>query len=119
MDFFPKRLLHGFCLKFAIFPTFFLGNIGEFYDILEQKNAVLGYTKKKKFKFKPIFSIVLVQNGFFLHVLVFRQSRPGEYVSSVGVHMSLGICFFYVGEHISLGICVSLVGEHILIGICV
>ena len=33
----------------AIFPTFFLGNIGQenvFYDILEQKNAFLGYKKK-------------------------------------------------------------------------
>ena len=36
----------------AIFPTFFLGNIGQenvFYDILERKNAFLGY-KNKKFK---------------------------------------------------------------------
>ena len=37
----------------AIFPTFFfLGNIGQenfFYDILEPKNAFLGY-KNKKFK---------------------------------------------------------------------
>ena len=36
----------------AIFPTFFLGNIGQenvFYDILERKKAFLGY-KNKKFK---------------------------------------------------------------------
>ena len=36
----------------AIFPIFFLGNIGQenvFYDILERKNAFLGY-KNKKFK---------------------------------------------------------------------
>ena len=36
----------------AIFSTFFLGNIGQeyfFYDILERKNAFLGY-KNKKFK---------------------------------------------------------------------
>ena len=36
----------------AIFLTFFLGNIGQenvFYDILERKNAFLGY-KNKKFK---------------------------------------------------------------------
>ena len=36
----------------AIFPTFFLGNIGQenvFYDILERKNAFLGY-KNNKFK---------------------------------------------------------------------
>ena len=49
------------------FNLFFLGNIGQenvFYDILERKNAFLGY-KKKKFKkskngnfsyvFKPLF----------------------------------------------------------------
>ena len=36
----------------AIFPIFFLGNIGEenvFYDILERKTAFLG-NKNKKFK---------------------------------------------------------------------
>ena len=36
----------------AIFPTFFLDNIGQeniFYDILERKNVFLGY-KNKKFK---------------------------------------------------------------------
>ena len=34
----------------AIFPTFFSGNIGQenvFYDILERKNASLGYEKQK------------------------------------------------------------------------
>ena len=34
----------------AIFQTFFLGNIGQenvFYDILEGKNASLGYEKQK------------------------------------------------------------------------
>ena len=34
----------------AIFPTFFLGNVGQenvFYDILERKNALLGYKNKK------------------------------------------------------------------------
>ena len=34
----------------AIFPTFFLGNIGHenlFYDILERKNAFLGYKNMK------------------------------------------------------------------------
>ena len=36
----------------AIFPPFFLGNIGQesvFYDILERKDGFLGY-KNKKFK---------------------------------------------------------------------
>ena len=52
IDIFPKRLTHGFGKKMAIFPSFFLGNIGQenvFYDILERKNAFLGY-KNKKFK---------------------------------------------------------------------
>ena len=34
----------------AIFPTFFLGNIGQenvFYDILERKNVFLGYKKQE------------------------------------------------------------------------
>ena len=51
-DIFPKRLTHSFGTKLAIFPTFFLGNIGQenvFYDILERENAFLGY-KNKNFK---------------------------------------------------------------------
>ena len=50
--YFSKGVIHGFGLKMAIFPTFFLGNIGRehvFYDILERKNAFLGL-KNKKFK---------------------------------------------------------------------
>ena len=38
--------------KWPFFEVFFLGNIGQenlFYDILEQKNALLAY-KNKKFK---------------------------------------------------------------------
>ena len=49
---FLKGLTHGFSTKMAIIPFFFLGNIDKenvFYDILERKNAFLGY-KKKKFK---------------------------------------------------------------------
>ena len=52
IDIFPKRLTHGFGLKMAIFPTFFLGDRGQenvFYDILQRENAFLGY-KNKKFK---------------------------------------------------------------------
>ena len=40
----------------AIFPIFFLGNIGQenvFYDILERKNAFLSY-KNKKFKIENL-----------------------------------------------------------------
>ena len=49
IDIFPT---FGFGPKMAIFSTFFLDTLGQenvFYDILERKNAVLGY-KKKKFK---------------------------------------------------------------------
>ena len=52
IDISPKGLTHGFVPKMAIFKPFFLGNIGQenvFYDILEPKNAFLGY-KNKKFK---------------------------------------------------------------------
>ena len=52
IDIFLKGLTHGFGPKMAIFPTFFLGNSSQenvFYDILERKNAFLGY-KKSKFK---------------------------------------------------------------------
>ena len=54
LDIFPKGLTHGFGPKMAIFLTFFFlwANIAEenvFHDILERKNAILGY-KNKKFK---------------------------------------------------------------------
>ena len=56
IDIFPKGLTHGFAPKMANFPScFFLGNIGEenvFYDILERKNAFLGFKNKKFKKFK-------------------------------------------------------------------
>ena len=48
MDIYPKGLTHGFGSNMAIFPTFFLGNIGQenvSYDIVERKNAFLGYKK--------------------------------------------------------------------------
>ena len=49
---FSKGVNPWFVFKIAIFPTFFLRNIGQenvFYDILERKIASLGY-KNKKFK---------------------------------------------------------------------
>ena len=58
----------------AIFPTFFLGNIGQenvFYDILERKNDFLDY-KDKKFKksknshfFKGVNPSFWSKNGHF------------------------------------------------------
>ena len=48
---FSKGLTHSFGPKMVIFPTFFFwGNVGlenVFYDILERKNAFLGYENKK------------------------------------------------------------------------
>ena len=52
IDIFVKGLNHGLGPKMVIFTTFFVGNIGHvnvFYDILERKNAFLGY-KNKNFK---------------------------------------------------------------------
>ena len=49
IDIFLKGLTHGFGPKMAIFPTFFLGNIGQenvFYVILERKIAFLDYECK-------------------------------------------------------------------------
>ena len=47
---FSKEINPSFWSKNGHFPTFFLGNIGQknvFYDILEGKNASLGYEKRK------------------------------------------------------------------------
>ena len=41
----------------AIFPTFFLSNIGQenvFYDILEQKNVFLSYKEKEVYKVEKL-----------------------------------------------------------------
>ena len=46
----PRGLTHGFGPLIAFFKLFFLGNIGQenvFHDILERKNAFLGYKKKQ------------------------------------------------------------------------
>ena len=44
---FPKGLTHGFGPKMALFPTFFLGNIG-------QENVFLRYSTSKKTPLQPI-----------------------------------------------------------------
>ena len=52
IDIFLKGVTHGFGPKWPFFQLFFLGNIDKenfSYDILEGKNAFLGY-KNKKFK---------------------------------------------------------------------
>ena len=54
IDIFYKGLTHGFGPKMAIFPNFFfLGIVGQeniVNDILERKNAFLGYKNKKSKK---------------------------------------------------------------------
>ena len=60
----------------AIFRTFFLGNIGQekvFYDILERKNAFLGY-KNKKLTFFQTHGIDPKMAIF--PTFIFRQYRP-------------------------------------------
>ena len=58
----------------AIFPIFFLGNIGQeniFYDILERKNANLGYkTRSLKSQKIDIFSNWLT-HGFLPKMAIF------------------------------------------------
>ena len=54
---FPKGLTHGFGPKMAICQLFLLGNVRHqivFYDILERKNAFLGYKNKKSKKSKNL-----------------------------------------------------------------
>ena len=49
IEIFPKGLTHGFGPKMAIFPSFFLGNIGQenvFYDILQRKSAFQDYKNR-------------------------------------------------------------------------
>ena len=60
IEIFPKGLTHGFGQKMAIFLSFFFfGNIGQenvFYDILERKNAFVGYKYKSSKSRKIEFS---------------------------------------------------------------
>ena len=85
---FSIGLTHGFGPKMTIFPTFFfLGNISlenVFYDILERKNAFLGY-KKEKFKKTKNWHFAKGVNpwfwskiGRFSIFFFFRQYRPGK-----------------------------------------
>ena len=89
MSFFPKELTHGFGPKMAIFQLFFLGNVGQenvFYDILERKNAFLGY-KNKKFKSSKNWHFSKVVNPrfwskkwlFFRPFFFLRQARKMSY----------------------------------------
>ena len=72
--------------NWPFFQLFFLGNIGHenfFYDILEGKNAFLGYKNKKFKKSKNLHFSKIVnpwfwsKNGHF-STFFFRQYRPGK-----------------------------------------
>ena len=79
IDIFPKGLTHGFGPKMAIFPTFFLSNISQenvFCDILERKNAFLGY---KNNKFKKSKNWFRSKNGHFSTSFWARQARKTSF----------------------------------------
>ena len=63
MEIFPKGLIHGFGQKMAIFPTFFLANIGQenvFYDILELKKRLF---RLKKQQVQTVEKLIFFQRG--------------------------------------------------------
>ena len=73
--------------KWPFLQVFFLGNIGQengFYDILERKNAFLGYNKKKLKKVEKLTFLergspmVFLQKWPFFQLFFFRQYRPGN-----------------------------------------
>ena len=79
---FSKGVTHRFGPKLGIFPTFFISNKGQenvFDDILERKNAFVGYKNNKLKKSKNWqFPMVLVQKWPFFHLFIFRQYRSGK-----------------------------------------
>ena len=86
IDIFPKGLTHTFGIKMAIFPTFFLDNIGQenvFYHIVEREIAFLGYknimlTKAKNWHFsKGVNPWFWSKNGHFSNFF-FWQNRQGK-----------------------------------------
>ena len=72
----------------AIFPTFFLGNIGQenvFYDILEQKNAFLGYKKKDVENVEKLTFFKGVNPWFFSKISHFSFFFLRQYSPEKGV----------------------------------
>ena len=73
--------------KWPFFQLFFLGNIGQenvFYDILERKNAFLGYKKehfkksKNKHFLKKVNPWFWSKNSPFSNFSFFMNYRPGK-----------------------------------------
>ena len=85
-DIFPKGLTHGFGPKMVFFSIFFFRQGGQenvFCDILERKNAFLGYKKKKFKKLENLFFSKGVNPCFWsksgqFSNFSFRQYRPGK-----------------------------------------
>ena len=78
IDIFPKGLTHGFGPKMAIFPTAFLGNIGQqnvFYDNLERKKTPFQAIKTRNSKTQKI-DMVLVQKWPIFQLSFFSQYTP-------------------------------------------
>ena len=74
-------LTHGFGPKMAIFPFFFLGNESQenaFYDILQRKNAFLGYKKKKFKNSKNCHFLKALTHGFGPKRAIFPTSFLGK-----------------------------------------
>ena len=85
IDIFSKGLTHGFDPKMAVFPTFFLGNIGQenvFYDIVHPKNAFVAYKKKSSKSGKTSkgltnsfgSKLAIFPNFFFRHYRLGKRS---------------------------------------------
>ena len=83
---FCKGVNQWFWSKHNHFFKFFLGNIGQqnvFFDILERKNAFLGY-KNKKFQTSKTWHFCKGVNPWFwskraiFSTFFFRQYRPGK-----------------------------------------
>ena len=73
--------------KWPFFQLLFLGNIGQenvIYDILQRKNAFLGYKKKEIRKVQKLtffqrgLPVVLAQKWPFFQLLFFTKYRPGK-----------------------------------------
>ena len=86
MDIFLKGLTHGFSPKMALFPAFFLGDIGQenvFYYILHRKNAFVAYKKKSLKSQKTDIFLKGLSHGFgqkmaAFATFFFRQYRQGK-----------------------------------------
>ena len=89
---FPKGLTHCFGPKMAICQLFVLGNVRHeivFYDIVERKNAFLGYKSKKSKKSKNLHYSKRVnpwvwsKNGYIMNFFFWSiQARKMSFMMS-------------------------------------